>query len=510
MNETNCNNIPFFCSCIEEIASVDCSHSGLTFIPDIPATTLKLDLSDNDIDTVPTRAFFKLSKLEILDLNNNKIHSVLSLAFYGLHNLKVLSLGYNRIHTLENNTLPSTLETLNLQANQIKRIGPNDISNLGSLKVLFLSKNGIVEISHGAFDGLGKLKFLDLDDNKLGLYSYVQLDIFDPLQNLTNLYLRRNRISRLTMHSKPLVSLRVLELSNNGCQFVDKPFAESFPSLHKLHLEGNRLGKYVSDGGGYLFRGLTDLEHIIMSRNEIRKLPELIFREQVSLQLLDISKNQISGWGPSVFKYTRNIAKLDISFNLIPVLTEDNLHDLKNLKELYIGGNPFVCNCKLLWFREWIARTVVALPDKKSYKCLGPEEWRGKPVLEFTKDKINCTIIPTIVGAVSGALIISAIFVILIYRNRWRLRLSFYLLSKRGRHFLSNVGGNARHPNYGAINDNGRQDHYDAYISCSDRDYDWVIHHLLPGIDQGRYDDKMFGGDFKLYFDPRDKDPGKI
>ena len=169
-----------------------------------------------------------------------------------------------------------------------------------------------------------------------------------------------------------------------------------------------------------------------------------------------------------------------------------------------------ICNCDLLWFREWIDSTTVALPYKQFYTCHGPEEWRGKPVLEFSKEKINCTMTPTIAGAVVGALLLSAVSGILIYRNRWRLRLRLYLFSKRGRHFLRGVRGHAQHPNYGAINDDAGRGYYDAYISRSDRDDDWVLHHLLPGVDNGHYDDNMFGGDFKLYFDPRDKEPGNV
>ena len=67
-----------------------------------------------------------------------------------------------------------------------------------------------------------------------------------------------------------------------------------------------------------------------------------------------------------------------------------------------------------------------------------------------------------------------------------------------------------QNPNDEAINDDGRQDIYDAYISCNDLDYDWVLQHLLPGVDNGHYDDDLFGGDFKLYFDPRDQEPGNF
>ena len=177
-----------------------------------------------------------------------------------------------------------------------------------------------------------------------------------------------------------------------------------------------------------------------------------------------------------------------------------------------LKGNPFTCNCDLLWFREWIDSTSVALPDKESFTCNGPEEWRGKPLLEFTKDKINCTFISVyaFVGSVAIAIFVSVMFGICIYKNRWRIDLRLYLFWKRGRHFLGNVCGNLQQDQLGVIAENDHGYIYDAYISCSDQDYDWVIRHLLPGIDNGRYEDNNFGGDFKLYFDPRDQEPRNV
>ena len=430
------------------------------------------------------------------------------LDFPGKKNVLAMDLAENAFSSFPK-YLPTSLESLDLRGNKISELYENDMSYLGSLKTLLLARNSIDDLRPGAFNGLGYLRVLDLYQTSIAT---VPRDLFEPLQNLTHLYLGKNEIKFLGKLSNPLVSLRVLDLSDNDCEMVDNPFAESFPSLQILNLERNNLGKtgFLSESGEPLLSGLTCLDQAFISSNNIPKLSDLILQDQGSLQLLDVGNNQISGWGPNMFQFTRNISKLDISFNLIPVLTESNLHDLNNLKELHMKGNPFICSCDLLWFREWIDSTSVALPDKESFMCHGPEEWRGKPLSEFNKDKINCTMIPTIVGAISGALVLGVVSVVLVYRNRWRLRLRLYLLSKRGRHFLRDVRGQARHPNYGAINDDGRQDYYDAYISCSDRDYDWALHNLLPGIDNGRYDDEMFGGDFKLYFDPRDKEPGKV
>ena len=383
-----------------------------------------------------------------------------------------------------------------------------NIVNLRRLKVLLLAGNDIYFIAPFAFDGFGSLEVLDLAHNKIEDLSGT---IFKPIRNLTHLYLGGNDIKLLMKTPNPLVALRVLDLSHNVIETVDAPFSVSFPSLYAINLEGNNLGKIVfqSDIGDRLFSHLTELQDINIARNNIRDLPDLIFRDQNSLKFLNLRKNQLSGWGPDVFQFTRNIEQFDISSNSLSILTESNLHNLNNLKELNLTDNKFMCNCDLLWFRDWIDHTTVVLPHKESYLCDGPEGWKGKPLLEFTKDKINCTAIPAILGAVAGAIIFTAVSGLIIYRNRWRLYLRLYLLSKRGRQFVRKDRELSQHPDYGTTNDDGRRDHYDAYISCNECDYDWVLHHLLPGIDSGDYANDGFWGDFHLYYDPRDQEPGK-
>ena len=174
--------------------------------------------------------------------------------------------------------------------------------------MLFLSNNDIEYVFPGVFDGLGNLQVLDLDQNSL---FHIYLELFEPLQNLTNLYPRSNRLNSIkaSVLPNPLVSLRILDLSDNGLATVEKPFSESFLSLQILRLNRNNLGEYFapSDRYGRLGSGLTKLEEIYISSNSIQNLPKMTFRDQVSLKLLNISKILISSWGLDVFKFTKNI-----------------------------------------------------------------------------------------------------------------------------------------------------------------------------------------------------------
>ena len=67
---------------------------GLQKIPNI-STVQELNLSDNQLTTIQSKAFAGLNKLVILNLNNNKLTTILPKAFAGLTKLEYLFLNHN-------------------------------------------------------------------------------------------------------------------------------------------------------------------------------------------------------------------------------------------------------------------------------------------------------------------------------------------------------------------------------------------------------------------------------
>lgn len=72
-------------------AVVDCSNQELTSIPlNIPSYTTELDLSNNGLTSIPSRAFSALSQLQKLDLAHNQIRKIEDNAFQGNRLLREL------------------------------------------------------------------------------------------------------------------------------------------------------------------------------------------------------------------------------------------------------------------------------------------------------------------------------------------------------------------------------------------------------------------------------------
>ena len=533
-----------------------------------------LDLSANNISIIQKQAFANLPRLKHLDLSDNRIKYIEIESFSGTESISTIYLRRNKLSEVPSIGSQPRLKFLDLSQNRIKNgvFPPSYTDSKGNLSI-DLSENEL-RLSEIDFSALAESTIVDLrlsrnHQNLVDSNTYtLPLEKFKSIRNLKNLYLDNCKINGFEHDfSTPLISLRVLDLSDNTILFDWEPLFKSMPYLQTLHFENSNLGftgqhwtgktlfselktlkqlfisnnnifmitaatfndlvalkelslsnNKISGWGPDVFRRSKNIVKLDISNNNIVNLKNTSFHDLIALKVLDISNNKISGWGPDVFRFSKNIVKLDISFNVIPFLTENNLKDLINLQELFLNGNYFICTCNFLWFREWIDNTNVTLPDKELYTCHGPEEWRGKPVLEFTSDKTNCTKsfisytnivgapVPvfTITGALVGSIVLVLIMGILIYKNRWRIRLRIYLLTKRGRLFVETQREREQRAN------EGDHDHYDAYISCCEQDYDWALHHLLPDVDNGGYDNGKFGGNFKLYFDPRDKDIGKI
>ena len=471
-------------------------------------TTLSsLSLTFNKIRVISDGAFSKLNTLSVLNLSNNAINRIYDKAFKGLVQLSTLKLNDNYLATVPA-FLPSTLNFLYLENNQIATIESNSFINQGNLRTLGLTSNRINQLRKDALNGLVNLKKLKMNNNNLYL---LPEKIFSPLTRLQHLDISRNSLFIIFEAERgfsSLVALEYLNLAANECSFIQKDVFHAMRSLKYLHLESNNLGNlFSSDMNGELLQESKKLEELYIMNNKIKHLPESMLKSQYSLRVLKASHNKLSTWGSTLFRSTQKLSTLDLSYNLLSTLGEENLHDLNNLKFLDLTESPFLCNCDLRWFRDWINQTTTVLKNDGLYTCNGPSKWKGTHLLEFDRSKITCWFFTTyaIVGVALGTLLVTLLLVCLIYKNRWRIRLRWYRLSTRGRKFLKRSKSCDGSVNYGAIPNYT----YDAYVSCSMPDREWALQHLLPGIDKGQLNnDTKFGGEFRLYYEDRDAEAG--
>ncbi|XP_060915330.1 immunoglobulin superfamily containing leucine-rich repeat protein 2-like [Labrus mixtus] len=176
---------------------------------------------------------------------------------------------------------------------------------------------------------------VSLSANKISL---IPLGSFDNVTHVTSLWMAHNEIVTIEQGTlTPLVHLRNLDVSHN--KIVDFPW-EDLQNLTSLHL-------------------------LKMNNNEMFHLPRDAFSNLKELRSLRINDNRFT------------------------TIAEGTFDSLMYLSHLQIFKNPFSCTCSLDWLRDWIATTIISVPQQNLITCASPEKLKGVLIEKLPESK--CT-----------------------------------------------------------------------------------------------------------------------
>ncbi|XP_046963314.1 insulin-like growth factor-binding protein complex acid labile subunit isoform X1 [Vanessa cardui] len=377
------NEACYTCHCSSDLTSVDCSHRGLTNIPNgisLKVTKLNvsnndissfpnnlsnlynlksLDLSGNQLNSLPENALQNLTALEVLNLSRNYFESWLSInpneVLKPATSLKILDLSKNKFTTLANLAnqellISPSLETLILNSCEINSIhGRSPLSGLISIRVLKLNNNPLLRIqnlisstlkslyvsncqlsyiSHNEFAYLPSLVYLQMSYNyRLELSSTTNALFSNSLRFLDISYCN---IFRPNLYGFP--NLRKAIIKNNMIRFLKSIEFINNTKLEYLDLSYNNIGSFKSD----TFRGLSMLRYLDLSWNEIAQIPEESFIETPSLTQLKLARNYLNRVGH--LKST-SLSILDMSSCEISTIGKDSLEGLPSLIDIDLSHN---------------------------------------------------------------------------------------------------------------------------------------------------------------------------
>ncbi|XP_059586234.1 slit homolog 1 protein [Alligator mississippiensis] len=160
-------------------------------------------------------------------------------------------------------SIPRAAERLELNGNNITRVGRNDFSGLKQLRVLQLMENQISTVERGAFDDLKELERLRLNRNQL--------------HALPELLFQNNQ------------ALSRLDLSENFIQAVPRKAFRGATDLKNLQLDKNQIS-CIEDGA---FRALRGLEVLTLNNNNITTIPVSSFNHMPKLRTFRLHSNQL-------------------------------------------------------------------------------------------------------------------------------------------------------------------------------------------------------------------------
>nr|KAF6436558.1 toll like receptor 7 [Rousettus aegyptiacus] len=334
---------------------VDCTDKHLTEIPrGIPTNATNLTLTINHIPDISPASFRQLDYLVEIDFRCNCVPirlgpkdnictrrpQIKPKSFSELTYLKSLYLDGNQLLEIPLG-LPSSLQLLSLEANNIFVIMKENLTELGNIEKLYLGQNCYFRnpcnvsffIEKDAFRQLLNLKLLSLKDNNITAVPTV----LPP--TLTELYLYNNIIAKIQEDDfNNLTQLQVLDLSGNCPRCYNVPFpCTPCENNSPLQIHENA------------FDALTELQVLRLHSNSLRHVPQSWFKNVRKLRELDLSQNYLAKEiaDAKFLHLLHNLVQLDLSFNYELQVYQAFMNlsnafsSLKNLKVLRIKGYVF-------------------------------------------------------------------------------------------------------------------------------------------------------------------------
>ncbi|XP_019632763.1 PREDICTED: toll-like receptor 13 isoform X1 [Branchiostoma belcheri] len=430
------------------------SFTGMTSL-------LELDLSSNDISTLPIDVFKGLISLTDLDLSNNHLESSrhglgydASFDFTSFKNLSRLNLGFNRLTHVPTEGLPESLDALNVQHNNIGSYIYNSVLFIPHVNYLDVSHNNIQTLIVASPAKTSSLETLKLDHNAI------------------------KAIEGRFMEG--LVKLTTLSLSYNQLQVIEKGTFQWMSKLTHLDLSNNKITTIALSA----FHWLSNLKHLDLSHNSIQQITALTFESLGNLTELNLAANEIVDFA-NAFDELHALRIVSLSSNALAVLDQPTVSPvLKQVESIDLSGNPFLCDCDLLWFVQWAMEIRVydivlnwynPYP-LQSYQCARPSHLHGRQVIEgFTQqkdeevssrsiffnkdcDEVQLKYNTLLVGLLSlaGILLIVGIAALMWYKSRKRLKED------------PETDGSYMH---------------DVFVMYSENDSDWVYNKLVMNLE---------------------------
>nr|XP_034828865.1 chaoptin-like [Maniola hyperantus] len=317
------------------------------------AKPFQLLLGDNQLTLIPYEELSPLRLLRVLDLSNNLIKQIPP-----AHDLNGVKLSLDLLKLDENNIriiLPGSfkhfniLNTTTLDGNPIYSIREDAFRN-AKIKTLSLRDCGISDLSPASFAGLeNSLQYLDLSENNLTMISKFMLNKLDSLRFLN---LRENRVdtnllatnSPPEQYQSPAVNhfqykLFFLDISGSSSLEMSLQDVRRMRSLRSLSV--SKLIRRSITSEDFLEFGV-DLEDLRIIGSTVNRIEASAFQHVRSIKTLDLSENNIEYIDPYAFAELHSLITLKMANGLadsVKILPFEPLKALIELQNLDMSNN---------------------------------------------------------------------------------------------------------------------------------------------------------------------------
>ncbi|XP_076396662.1 uncharacterized protein LOC105663427 [Megachile rotundata] len=486
---------------------------------------LELDLSYNKLPTLPDEIFFRTDELIHLNLEGNRITSISGTLFQNLKSLTVLNMGRNQLQVFEDiiPILRALSPVKSVELSKIFLLSRLDIPSLHNvsdgellmsqhfltkpydwlsfnphLRVLNLSYNSIPQISTTDLIFVESNIILDLRHNKI---QHIQLNIkeetgnYKAIKGHIEILVANNPIicdcnlydflyyldEKMRPAFQQFVHIMPENLTCNGPKgtngtVVSKlqwktfkcPKSESCPTKCSCWKIPNKEVFLIDCSYKNLTAVPTNMNGIPYYRSEIN--------QSIGIPLstkLRLANNNISD--VSVKELPLNVEVLELHNNSIKRLKSEVIQYLRystTLKMLTLHGNPWICDCDSRDFVDFIqSQTFKRILNLSMIECRNIRIPILKIKMEdFCPNNVMILIIGASFAVIMAALIISTI-IALYYRYQREIKVWLY-----AHEFCLWLV---------TEDELDKNKLYDAFISYSHHDEDFVVNELIKKLEDG-------------------------
>ena len=231
------------------------------------------------------------------------------------------------------NNLPSNLENLYLNNNNITSVQKETFANSRMLRKLYLNDNKILNFQSGTFSTLENLQVLDLSNNDINVFSD---NTFSGLLSIVELEANGNPI---TSPSKKCYSNNFLKA--RSLRFDSGANIVIYECLPKITSCDKDIGCKHTDFPGSC-KAFDQITATLDCTNGGYKGHVYLSSIPDRTKTLILKQNFISSFDKKTFKYLEDLVDLDLSSNDLQTLDTEVLSNLKKLKLLNIAKNPIL------------------------------------------------------------------------------------------------------------------------------------------------------------------------
>ncbi|KAI8421444.1 hypothetical protein MSG28_009503 [Choristoneura fumiferana] len=329
-----------------------------------------------------------------LDLSSNNMTSVTTSYLYKSSTMKELIFKNNMIAEIEANALLlPELTRLDLSDNALEFIDKEVFKGLKKLQYLNLAENKFTTFEKLAFHHLSNLNEIILDNNNIGP-SLKDINLFDRSGFGLTHKIQHLSISGINLKTVPdnffteAYDLKRLTISNNGLHdIVEIPF-----TLEYLDISDNPIEEISSED----FADLPALKELKLNNLAIKEVPDYVFVPLNGLLKLELERNRnltkFSSlcFGREVLEDADDFALEELSLmgSRVSRLDEKLLQPFGQLARLDLQGNPWVCDCNIVWMQK----LQIEKRDQEHLRCGSPRPLFNARIFDLAESSFVCPV----------------------------------------------------------------------------------------------------------------------